>query len=348
MRRRVRWDRVLALLLAALVLAGGIALAASGARMMPSYLAAWLFLLAFPVGALPLVMGMELAGAAALPAAAPLRRMLVLLPLAALFVVPVLLRPAALYDWMAHPPHGFAGLWYERRFFIARMVAGLVIWSVLALLFLRPPPARKAAGRGGLAALGLMLHFVIGTVAAIDWTMSVHLPLASSVVGLLLMAAQCSVAASAAALVTAARGGAAGGVGAGLAALVAALIGAWMFLHFTQFLVIWSADKPEEAAWYLHRSHGLGAAAEWLGLIAFVVALALLRRPVIPALLAAVAGVLLFTHLVEMLWLVTPGFRNRFTVSLPDALAMLGAVAVVAAMLVTFQPRQQGAGHGAA
>ncbi len=348
MRRRVRWDRVWALLLALLILAGGIALTASGVPMMPSYLAAWLFLLAVPVGALALVMGLELAGAALLPVAAPLRRMLPLLPLAALFAVPVLLNPAALYGWTVHPLHGFAGVWFAQRFFIARMAAGLVIWSILALLFLRPPPPQKAAGRAGLATLGLMLHFVIGSIAAFDWTMSLYLPLASSVFGLLLMAAQCSLAASAAVLVTAVRRGICA-TGAGFAALLAALPGAWTFLHFTQFLVIWSANKPEEADWYLHRSHGLGAAAEWLGLLAFIGALTLLRRPVLPGLLAAVAALLVFTHLIEMLWLVTPSVRGRFTVSLADALAMLAAAVVAAAILFTFQPRpRQGAGHGTA
>ncbi|MDQ2804372.1 MAG: hypothetical protein M3Y41_17450, partial [Pseudomonadota bacterium] len=100
------------------------------------------------------------------------------------------------------------------------------------------------------------------------------------------------------------------------------------------FLVVWSADLPKEIVWYQRRDGGLGAAAEWLGFAALVLALILLlpRRLVSrPGLVAALAGLILVTHLVEMLWLVTPNFRGAFSISLADVLALMGMGGVVLA-----------------
>ncbi len=338
MSGRLRRDRLAALAVAAAALAAAIVLALLGVRMMPSYLAAWLFLLAFPLGALPIVMGMELLGCAALPIVPPLRRMLLLLPIAALFAAPVLLRLDSLYAWSVVPLPGFAGAWFHRPAFIARMIAYLVIWCALALVFCRPPPARAAAGRFGLAALGLFAHLFIATLAAIDWAMSLDRTFASSELGVLLIAAQSSTAASAAILMLGPRR-LAGPALPGFVALTLTLAGAWMFTQFIQFLVIWSANLPNEAAWYLHRSSGLGAAAEWLALLAFVATLLLLpRRLARPTILFGVAALLLVTHLLEMLWLVTPDFRRHFSITLADALAMLAALLVAGAFLRAVAP----------
>ena len=347
MKRRLRIDRLLALLLALAALGVSVWLARRHVMMMPSYLAAWLFLMAVPLGALPLVMGAELLGAAAAPIVPPLRRMLLLLPVAALFVVPILLRLHATYDWTHEPLRGVGHAWFRPRFFIGRTIAYLAIWSVLALMFLWPPRETAIRGRVGRAALGLMVHLAVGTLAAIDWAMSVDWHLGSSLFGLLLIATQCATA-GAAAMLLAGRPPLAAPAFA-LLAVVAQTV--WITLHFLQFLVAWSADKPDEAVWYLHRSHALGAAAEWLGLIAFGAALLLLLRArPWPSVLAAVAVVLLLTHLFEMFWLITPGFRGRFVITWGDGVAMLGAVLVGGAMLVTFGPRSHGSRvrHGAA
>ena len=42
----------------------------------------------------------------------------------------------------------------------------------------------------------------------------------------------------------------------------------WAYFAFSQFLIIWSADIPEEALWYYHRSQG-----GWLGVGIFLIAL---------------------------------------------------------------------------
>lgn len=329
----MRRPPVIALLVGAAALLLWLLLALAGVRTMPSYLAAWLLLLALPLGALPLVMGLDLARAGLSPLAAALRRMLLLLPPAAFLALPLLFRLSRVYPWRKAAQHGLAATWYAPGFYIIRTVLFLAVWVALGLLFRRPP---SGEGRRSVAVAGLVLHVVIGTLAATDWAMSVTPALGSSCFGLLLLAAWSGTALAAATLLLAGRGGE---DSAAAAMLLLAAAAAWAFLHFTQFLVVWSADLPAEITWYQQRAAGLGTAAEWLGVIAFVATLALLapsgtRRHAF--VVGAVAALLLLTHAVEMFWLVTPSFRNGFTVSLADLLALLGLGGLaVAALLAT-------------
>ena len=65
----MRLAPLLAIAIGLLAAAGWTAMALADADVMPSYLAAWLFALAVPLGALPLVMALELIGLLALDGA---------------------------------------------------------------------------------------------------------------------------------------------------------------------------------------------------------------------------------------------------------------------------------------
>ena len=328
-------------LLAVILLA---ALAGFGRSVMPSYLAGWLFCLSLPLGALPVLMLLELFGVADWAITVPLRRFLLLQPAASLFAIPVLLRLGSLYARPGVPQPPPAG-WTAPGFFGARMIVLLLIWTGLSLIFLRPPPRQP---RRLLAGSGLFLHFVIGTLAASDWIMLLDPGLASSAFGLLTISLQISVALCAAILVLALGSG-----GRALPAvatpLLLAALGSWMFLHFIQFLIVWSADLPTEIVWYQHRTGGLGGAALWFGSAAALLTIVSLlphRSSRAPWLLASISAMLLLVHLVEIFWLVTPGFRGRFTISLPDLAALFGLCSLSAAFLL-FAWRRAPA-HGAA
>lgn len=78
----------------------------AGASAMPSYLADWLFWSSLPLGALPVVMALDLAGPDAGFGLEPaLRSLLWLTPLAGLLLISVLARPADLFGWASG--HGF-------------------------------------------------------------------------------------------------------------------------------------------------------------------------------------------------------------------------------------------------
>jgi hypothetical protein len=309
--------------------AGALALLAflGGAR--DSYLAAWLLCLGAPVGALGVLMTLELTGAGGAPVASPLRATLAALPLFALLSVPVLLaQPAAV---------------------AARAVAVLVVWIALALLFMRAPrrPALSGSGRRvPRAAVGLALYLVAGSVAATDWAQSLDPQFASSSYPLTLIISQCSFAVAAAVLLSAAIGGR-GDEGAGAAVLLAGLLGAWGFLHFTQFLIVWSANLPHEVVWYQRRDAGLGRAAEWIAAGAAGLALLLMlprRLETLRLSLAAAALLTVVAHAIEAFWLITPASRGSLAVTGADALALAGAAFVLAGAAV-FGLRITGARH---
>ncbi len=313
--------------------AAWIILALAGGAVMPSYLAAWLFCLAFPVGALPLLMLAELFGIVAGPILTSLRRMVALLPLVALFCLPVLLHPGVLYR------HPVAGAWMAHGAFAGRMIVMLLLWSVMALAFMRPP---LRAPRTAMAAAGLCLHLVIGTVAAFDWIMALDPSVNSSLFGLLAMSGQISAALCAAVFVQAAAGDRA--LPTRTAPLLLVAIGSWLFLHFIQFLIIWSADLPSEIGWYQDRIGGLGGAAIWFGVAAVALAFAAMlprRLARNRALLASVSAMLLLVHLLESLWMVTPSLRRRFDLPPADLLAMLSVAALAAGCLLSPRMRHE-------
>ena len=132
-----------------------------GAGLMPSYLADWLFWSALPVGALPVVMLLDLAGPGAGFGLEPvLRRLLWLMPVAAVLMIPVLVWPGPLFGWASG--HGFSTpfghRWMGHEALVIRGIVYFAVWIVLALLFDRPPSLYAVERRRGIAAVGLFAY----------------------------------------------------------------------------------------------------------------------------------------------------------------------------------------------
>ncbi len=337
-------DRVLWLLLPLGVGVAGLLIllvlgAAGGVRVMPSYLAAWLFWLSVPVGALAVVMVLELAGYSETATAAAMRPLLVLLPLGAVFMLPVLVRLPALYGWVHAPLPGFAGGWYTTGFFVARSLVYLLAWSLLALAFLRPHRFRD---RRGLAGFGLVVHFSIGSLAALDWAMSITPGLNSSVYGLVVIVGQCSLAVATGLVLTA------GGLNAPTlrkaAWLMVAVLAASAFLHFVQYLTIWSADLPREIAWYQAR-RGAGVMVPWFGVIVLVLSSSLMlptRLSAVGGLVAGLAALVVLVQALAVYWTITPSFSGVWHLGLADLLALLGIGGVMVALFGVTSGRARG------
>jgi hypothetical protein len=115
--------------------------------------------------------------------------------------------------------------------------------------------------------------------------------------------------------------------------LLLAVVMLWAYMHFSQFLLIWSGNLVEEIPWYLHR---IGGGWEWvaLALVLFLFALPfvlLLSRATkrSAALLARVATVILFMHWLAVFWIVVPAFYPaRFHIHWMDIVAPIGIGAV--------------------
>jgi len=222
--------------------------------------------------------------------------------------------------------------------FIARSLAYLLVWSVMAILWLRAKERKRALK--GASAAGLIVYGFSVSLAATDWIASLVPHWYSSGLGLLVAAGQM-------------LGGMALGIAsAGLAEwrrvpsaevrrhfhdlgnLLLMYVLVWAYLAFTQFLITWAANLPREIAWYVPRLQttwrGLGL---FLAVFHFFMPLAILLSRTAkrsPRVLACIAIAVLAGHAAAVFWLVIPslrieGFDLRWTD--PVILFAMGAVA---------------------
>lgn len=305
-----------------------------------SYLPAWLCLFALPVGALPVVIMIERADAwRPQPETAlleTLRGLLALMPVAALLVLPVLFALPDLYPWArgaaARTP--FASVWYTAPFLVARLILIFAAWTALAMLFARrggEPWGKAGRIDDGRAVLGLGLHMLFGTLLAGDLVMAVSERFHSSLSGLLLMAAWSSLALSAAILVAPPDIGPARRRLDRLTPL-AVLLAIWAFLHFVQFLIVWSANLPGAAAWYGARGAGEGRLLVLYAGAVVLLAAALTLKPGENR-TRLVAALALAMHVLELFWFVTPSLRGSFKITMSDGLVLVGIAGLAVGLL---------------
>ncbi len=103
----------------------------------------------------------------------------------------------------------------------------------------------------------------------------------------------------------------------------------WAYVNFSQYLIVWSGNLPEEIAWYLARFRGgwgwVGAA---IVVLHFVVPfLLLLSRQANrdPRLLSGAAALLLFMRFVDTAWLILPAFsKGAFRIHPLDLILPIG------------------------
>jgi hypothetical protein len=335
-----------ALVVLALCLAGWYA---NPAALLAGWLAAWWCWIGLQLGALANVWLHNLTGGSWGEAIrAPLLAFARDTWFVALLFLPVLLGLYRLYPWagqadlgaarwtgvLAEP--GFKSAWLAPLPFIARSLAWLLLWSVLARLSLRPALARSK----GFAAAALILYALSTSLAALDWIMSLSPLWYSSVFGLLVLTAQ-TLGGMAMAIVLVARARPAPALLADLGNLLLAYLMTWAYLAFMQFLIIWAANLPNEILWYVAReSRAWEVLARLLALLLFAVpALILLFRAAkrSPGMLAAVAGLVLAMLLVDAWWLVLPSVpagRGDWWWAAP-----LGAAAVLAVLALQWRWR---------
>lgn len=125
----------------------------------------------------------------------------------------------------------------------------------------------------------------------------------------------------------------------------------WAYVSFSQFLIIWFGDLPEEVVWYLQRLHGGWQVAAW-SLLLFHFALpffALMQRHTKrdPRAVGTVAAGMLAMRSIDLVWHVAPEFGPA---SLRVVAANLGAILLVGGIgygLFDALMRRRGAGYSA-
>jgi len=98
-----------------------------------------------------------------------------------------------------------------------------------------------------------------------------------------------------------------------LGKLMLALVMLWAYFSFSQFLIIWAGNLPEEIPWYIARIRGSwGAVAILLVVGHFFLPFGLLLSANLKkrsATIAKVAVWVLVMRLVDLIWYVAPAFR---------------------------------------
>jgi hypothetical protein len=332
-----------------------LALAASSsggwARFYPAYLVSFVFFLSLALGALFFVLVQHVTRAGW---SVSVRRLAegvapnVFLPMAFL-AIPVLLGLDTLYPWTDSAAVSTDHLlhakqpWLNVPFFLGRTAFYFVVWSVLAIWFHRTSTKQDASGdprlttrmeTGSTAAL-ILFAFTV-TFFAFDYLMSLTPHWSSTIFGVYFFAG-CVLGFFALMTVLAFFVQRAGGLRHAitiehyhdLGKLIFAFTVFWTYIAFSQYMLMWYANLPEETAWYAARQ--AGSWKGWSLLLLFghflVPFLALISRGIKrrKSLLAAAAVWMLAMQWADVYWLVMPGRSpGAIPLSLMDAAVFLG------------------------
>lgn len=241
------------------------------------------------------------------------------IPLLACGIVPLLWGAAHVFPWARDlkelNPH--QQIYFASWFVLARLGLVWAIWSALAMWvrdgFRRA--ARHAESRlpPRRAALGVILFWITVTTAAVDAMMSLTPEWTSSMFGAMHVVG-CAVAALSWALLVRHRRLVSPHeehqASHDLGNLLMAFNLMWVYLSFSQYLIVWSGDVPHEVSWYADRQSGV---AGFVGTILlglhFVVPFLLLLSVDVKrqaSRLAFVAGLVLAMRLVDFGWTILP------------------------------------------
>lgn len=315
-----------------------------------SYLFAFSFWAGISVGSLALLMLQHLTGGGW---GFVIRRILEAatrtLPLMLLLFLPIIVGAHWLYSWTRaeeiaqHPALvEKARLYLNLQFFVVRAAIYFAVWLALAFFLnrwsiLQDRTADRTFSKRMrvLSGPGFVLFVFTVTFASIDWFMSLDPEWSSTIYGFIFVASW-SLSALAfviAALAMLTKYDPLKTVVAplhfhDLGKLLLALVMLWSYFAFSQFLIIWSGNLPEEIRWYLPRTKGAwGAIALAVVVLHFAFPfLFLLSRSLKrnPHKLVLVAGLILVMRLLDLLWMITPNFTGEhFHVSWMDIVAPL-------------------------
>jgi hypothetical protein len=298
-----------------------------------SYLLAYMCCLAIPLGCLALVMMHHLTGGGW---GFIIRRILEAgtrtIWLMAILYLPMLVGLSRIYGW-ARPDAASIPVYQQKHFylnvpfFMVRSVIYFALWLGLAWFLNKwsaqqDEPGNPSAEKKleGISGPGLVLWGIAVTFSAVDLVMSLEPTWFSSIYGMMIMIVY---ALSAMAFVifiarkltdreplvrlaTAQRFN-------DLGNFLLTFVMLWAYLSFSQFLIIWSGNMPEEISWYMTRARGSwGALALVLIIFHFAIPFVLLLSRDIkrgPRALSGVAAALVVLTIVDIFWLTVPAFE---------------------------------------
>jgi len=307
-----------------------------------AYLTAFVFFLGLSLGCMAVLMLYHLVGGAW---GTVIRRIMesgmMTLPMMAVLFIPILLNLPRLYPW-ARPEEfnkdaklkeialsylNFNGIMTRAAFYF-------VVWMVMAYLLNRwsteqdSPEARdKSTLRfRAVSAPGLVIYSLTISFAIVDWVMSLQARWISTIYGLIFIAGEALVAFCFAVVIEhilAKRKP----VSEYLkptevhdhGKLMLAFVMVWAYFNFSQWLIMWSGNLPEEISWFLRRiNNGWGIVAVYLATFHFAIPFLMLlsrqwKRQTNT--LVWIASWLIIMRIVDIWWHIEPALHPSIHVS---------------------------------
>lgn len=263
------------------------------------------------------------------------------LPISFVLFLILLAGAPSLYPWIEHPPPARAA-WFRYSAFAWRDTVGIAALYALGLFF-AARSRRHAAGRshssriGALAVVLIIVYAFAFSLLAVDLVMSLEPSWASTLFPAYFFMSNLYASIAGVTLAAALRRGPSGkgwldeARSHDLGKLLLGFCLLWTYLFWSQFLVIWYGNLPEELRFLMVRTQGLWRPLSWtvLALCFGVPFVALLSRAAKrPRPLAVLATVCLAGVWLERFVLIVPGGPTAALPDWPDLLVTLGFAAL--------------------
>jgi len=310
-----------------------------------AYLIGFMFWLGLSLGCMAILMLYHLVGGSwGTVARRTLEAGMMTLPMMAVLFLPIVLNLPKMYPWarpeeLAKDPKladiarsylhfgGFDGVF-------ARYIIYFVIWIGMAY-FLNSWSTEQDTPDGGakstlrfraVSSIGLVIYSLTISFAVIDWVMSLQARWISTIYGLLFVAGEALSAFCFVAVIESILGkrkpmsdyltktevhdhG----------KLMLAFVMVWAYFNFSQWLIIWAGNLPEEIPWYIRRMNGgWGGVGLFLVIFHFAVPFALLLSRSLKknaGQLALLASWLMVMRIVDIYWHIEPATFPTFHLS---------------------------------
>jgi hypothetical protein len=308
-----------------------------------AYLSGFMFWLGLSLGCMAILMLHHLVGGAW---SIVIRRILesgmMTLPLMFVLFIPILLHLPRLYFWartdvlndpktdpkileIAHSYLNFNGI-------LLRYILYFVIWIGMAYFLNRWSTEQDSiAGQStlrfrALSSIGLVIYSLTISFAVIDWVMSLQARWISTIYGLIFIAGE-ALSAFCFCVVIETILGKRKPMSEYLTdtqvhdhgKLILAFVMVWTYFNFSQWLIIWAGNLPEEIPWYVRRMNGgWGEVGLFLVVFQFAVPFALLLSRQLKrkaGTLVRIASWIIFVRMVDIFWHVEPALHPTFHLS---------------------------------
>lgn len=279
--------------------------------------------------------------------------MIHVLPVSAIVMILLLFGLHNLYEWthqdvvQQDPILQSKTWWLNVPSFITRMIIILGLWLALAFALVKISKKQDESGDIGLVARGkkysaifIVIFGLTFTMASMDWIMSLEPHWYSTIFAIYNFAGLflAGLAVVTIVVIHLRREGPLKGIVTeehlhDLGKLMFAFSTFWMYIWFSQYLLIWYANIPEEAAYYVHRQHGswgiftlLNVVFNWC--IPFVILLPKWTKRH-EGILLKVCTLILIGHWIDLFWMIMPPFmKENPVISIWEVGPMIGAIAL--------------------